>query len=67
MRLITYVAALKEKDRLTMEQWGKIMQDIKRVVANNLLEMVGSGIIYTEASFPEDVTEVIADNTDGEE
>lgn len=59
MNMITYAAHLDDGKDLTMEQWAKISEDVKKVVRNNLIEMFPPYIGYTESCFPSDVIEMI--------
>lgn len=47
MNVIAYAAVLPFS--LTLEEWGKIQNDIRRVVGENLLHIRGSGVQFEEA------------------
>lgn len=52
MNQLSYVANLPFE--LTLDEYTKIMNDIRSSVADNLMKMRGSGITFTQAGLSED-------------
>lgn len=60
MNQISFVADLPFE--LSIEDYGKIMDDIRRVVADNLLQIRGSGVSYEQAGLSEDCFRMLRDS-----
>lgn len=60
MNQISYVADLPFE--LSLEDYSKIMNDIRNVVAENLLRIRGSGVTFSQAGLSEDCYRMLRDS-----